>query len=280
MALFARFESIFAGSFDDPIIELRQLLVSAGLPDDAAPLRGTVWKILLGVGHTSVDEYAALVSKGPSRCAEKIAKDVNRTLKGDPELEVRAPEDARTRVLNAFVHCSDAQAAATAASKAAAGEHGHHPAPGHKHAKSLFVPASTVTTALAPNHAPSVTGLSGPADLASSVARSDDEAQPLTVSAVAEGGSPGQLKPNAKATSSSVDRSDAMAVDAAPQPAKEDTHKGESREQVSSLTDFDAATATSGVTTTTLSRRRKRDRESLISGGSAKAPATHAQSVS
>ena len=58
-----------------------------------------------------MDRYLALVGKGPSRCAAKIATDVGRTLKGDPELDRRAPEDARTRVLNAFVHYCDDQAA-------------------------------------------------------------------------------------------------------------------------------------------------------------------------
>jgi hypothetical protein len=121
------------GGTGDALLELRQLvLAGGGLPPHVAStvlapgcsVRAAVWRLLLGSlpAAGDADRYFALVARGPSRCADKIAQDVGRTLRGDPQLRDLAPEDARTRLLNAFVHHCDhgAEAAAESAQRARA----------------------------------------------------------------------------------------------------------------------------------------------------------------
>ena len=71
-------------------------------------LRQRVWAVLLGAPAVDAGEYMALVAAGPSRLAAAIDKDVRRTLAGDVDLAAHAPPDARTRLLNAYVHWVDA----------------------------------------------------------------------------------------------------------------------------------------------------------------------------
>mmetsp|Transcript_12201 Transcript_12201/g.32849 ORF Transcript_12201/g.32849 Transcript_12201/m.32849 type:complete len:413 (-) Transcript_12201:7-1245(-) len=70
-------------------------------------LRGLVWKALLGLarpGAVRVSEYLALVGRGPSSDADKIAIDVVRTFNSNAEFISSAPPNALARVLNAYTH--------------------------------------------------------------------------------------------------------------------------------------------------------------------------------
>lgn len=114
-----------------PLLQLRTLVLQRGLPSSAGkspaelqkrngrgskgkpgqarrprqcPLRGRVWKVLLGVEEVSATAYMELVARGPSRQADDIAADVPRTFRGDQQFATAVHPDALTRVLNAFVH--------------------------------------------------------------------------------------------------------------------------------------------------------------------------------
>jgi cell cycle arrest protein BUB2 len=66
-------------------------------------LRGSVWKILLGVFRLDAMEYISLVKKGTSSAGEKIQNDVFRTLATDKLFCETVTTEMLTRVLNAFV---------------------------------------------------------------------------------------------------------------------------------------------------------------------------------
>lgn len=67
------------------------------------PLRGLVWKVLLGTIHTDAVLYIRLVGRGPSSEDVKIREDTFRTFHGDEEFRRRVPEDKLSRVNNAYV---------------------------------------------------------------------------------------------------------------------------------------------------------------------------------
>eukprot|EP00188_Purpureofilum_apyrenoidigerum_P001069 Plantae.Rhodophyta-Purpureofilum_apyrenoidigerum.ctg15464.p1 GENE.Plantae.Rhodophyta-Purpureofilum_apyrenoidigerum.ctg15464~~Plantae.Rhodophyta-Purpureofilum_apyrenoidigerum.ctg15464.p1 ORF type:complete len:342 (-),score=42.28 Plantae.Rhodophyta-Purpureofilum_apyrenoidigerum.ctg15464:1113-2138(-) len=94
--------------------ELKKLVLLEGIPEthnDAryggragGHLRGTIWKVLLGVEEVVIETYLALVKKGPSKDYEKIANDVYRTFSQEREYTSRVPRENLVRLLNAYVH--------------------------------------------------------------------------------------------------------------------------------------------------------------------------------
>ena len=63
--------------------------------------RGKCWKVLLGKGEISCEEYVALVREGPSHMHHKIVVDAGRTFARDHEFCRRVPPEKLTRGLNA-----------------------------------------------------------------------------------------------------------------------------------------------------------------------------------
>jgi len=67
-------------------------------------LRGTLWKIFLGVKDINPHQYMSLVKQGPASCRRKIDNDVDRTFKHDISFEEVVSRDKLYRCLNAFAH--------------------------------------------------------------------------------------------------------------------------------------------------------------------------------
>lgn len=103
-------------SLDETVEKLRELILRQPLPieqdelDDECGMRGKAWKLFLNVTLTvSAEEYAELVSKGPSPVASKIKKDVDRTFKNDVKFHGKVSANELTRVLNAFAWKTDGE---------------------------------------------------------------------------------------------------------------------------------------------------------------------------
>lgn len=123
----------------------------------SSSLRGAVWKVLLGVTGIDAREYVSLLSRGPSRCAGRISTDLPRTLKGDPT--VQALSDARTRLLNAFAHWAEDEAARLRqahAATAAAPSAGDDPQQQRQPAQPGHRPSLSSSAHAAPVHIPEV----------------------------------------------------------------------------------------------------------------------------
>lgn len=94
---------------------LRRLILLRGLPIDAnaldtpsfgrCSLRGLLWKALLGVGLIDADEYATLVTSGPSVDDSRVREDARRTFAKSDDFNTRVPTDKIIRLLNAYVRC-------------------------------------------------------------------------------------------------------------------------------------------------------------------------------
>ena len=93
---------------------LRRLVLLEGMPMGAndlnshefgrCSLRGLVWKALLGIGTVDVQEYTALVRKGPSENDSRIREDTKRTFSKNDDFIKRVPNEKLVRVLNAYIH--------------------------------------------------------------------------------------------------------------------------------------------------------------------------------
>ncbi|KAJ3158773.1 hypothetical protein HDU86_002453 [Geranomyces michiganensis] len=90
---------------------LRKLVLAEGLPPDPpgprgpleCPLRGRVWKVLLGIYRVSATEYLGLIERGPCANYEKIKNDTFRTLATDKKFLATVDESMLSRLLNSFV---------------------------------------------------------------------------------------------------------------------------------------------------------------------------------
>ncbi|CAN8076807.1 unnamed protein product [Agarophyton chilense] len=101
------------------IDSLRRLVLFEGLPCDAndlnttefgrCSLRGITWKKFLGVGVIDVNEYTALVRKGPSSDDSRVREDARRTFSKSDDFITRVPTQKIIRVLNAYVWSCDNQ---------------------------------------------------------------------------------------------------------------------------------------------------------------------------
>lgn len=86
-----------AGDMD----KISRLMLLEGIPGDAnalhtetfgrSPLRGLLWKALLGVGCVDTDEYDSLVLQGPSNDDSRVSEDDRRTFPKGMILLRRSP---------------------------------------------------------------------------------------------------------------------------------------------------------------------------------------------
>jgi len=97
---------------------LRCLILLEGLPPEMeeeyndkgstkCSLRGTVWKLLLGIKQVDAERYISLIQRGPSSAYQKIRKDMPRTFMNDEGFSARVPQDKLSRCLNSLVHSCD-----------------------------------------------------------------------------------------------------------------------------------------------------------------------------
>ncbi|KAJ3153468.1 hypothetical protein HDU89_000493 [Geranomyces variabilis] len=115
--LTARYESLLTSrcptdsELREKLRTLRKLVLAEGLPPDPpgprgpleCPLRGRVWKVLLGIYRVSATEYLGLIERGPCANYEKIKNDTFRTLATDKTFLATVDESMLSRLLNAFV---------------------------------------------------------------------------------------------------------------------------------------------------------------------------------
>jgi len=84
-----------------PLTEEELSMVKEGT---GCSLRGTLWKIFLGVKDINPQQYIALVKNGPAVCRRSIDNDVGRTFRHDSSFEDVVSRDKLYRCLNAFAH--------------------------------------------------------------------------------------------------------------------------------------------------------------------------------